>query len=58
MDNTAAEVKSQANASKIPINSTLSFNNDANDDKQTNTFNNARIKHSPPPKKYVCHILI
>ena len=50
MDNTAAEVKSQANASKIPINSTLSFNNDANDDKQTNTFNNARIKHPPPQR--------
>ena len=34
-DNTAEEVKSQANVSKIPINYNLSFNNDVNDDKQT-----------------------
>ena len=34
------EVKSQANLSKIPINSNLPFNNDANDDKHTNTLTN------------------
>ena len=34
-DNTAEEGTSQANVSKIPINYNLSFNNDANDDKQT-----------------------
>ena len=34
-DNTVEEVKPQANASKIPINSNLPFNSDANDDKQT-----------------------
>ena len=38
-------MKSQANVSKFPINSNLSFNNDSNDDKQTNTLKNARIKH-------------
>ena len=44
-DNTAEEVKSQVNVSKISINSDLPFNNDANDDKQTKTLKNARIKH-------------
>ena len=33
--NTAEEGTSQENVSKIPINYNLSFNNDANDDKQT-----------------------
>ena len=44
-NNTAEEVKSQTNVSKFPINSNLPFNNDLNDDKQTNTLKNARIKH-------------
>ena len=44
-DNTVEKVKSQTNLSKIPINSNLPFNNDANDDKQTNTLKNARSKH-------------
>ena len=44
-ENTAEEAKSQTSVSKIPINSNLPFNNDANDDKQTNTLKNTRIKH-------------
>ena len=48
------EVKSQTNVGKTPITCNLPFNNDANDDKQTNTLNNARLKHA----KKVCHILI
>ena len=44
-DNTVEKVKSQTNLSKIPINSNLPFNNDANDDKQTNTLKNVRSKH-------------
>ena len=55
-DNTAEEVKSQATVSKIPVNSNLPFNNDANDDKQKNTLKNARIKH--PPKICLSHINI
>ena len=40
-DNTAEEVKSQANVSKIPTNSNLPFNNDdADDGKQTNKHAN------------------
>ena len=34
-DNTVEELKSQTNVSNIPINSSLPFDNDANDDKQT-----------------------
>ena len=44
-ENTAEEAKSQTSVSKIPINSNLPFNNDANDDKQTNTLKNTRVKH-------------
>ena len=47
-DNTAEEIKSQKNVSKIPINSNLLFDSDANDKKPINTLKNARIKH---PKK-------
>ena len=39
-DNTVEEVKSHKKC-KIPINSNLPFNNDANNDKQTNTLKNA-----------------
>ena len=49
-NNMAKEVKSQTNVSKFPTNSNLSFNNGLNDDKQTNTLKNVRIKHS----KNVC----
>ena len=49
-------MKSQANVRKIPINSNLPFNNDANDDKQTNTLKNAQIKHSQ--KACLSHINI
>ena len=54
-DNTVEEVKSQTSVSKIPINYDLQFNNNANDDKQTNTLKNARIKN--PKKVCLSHIL-
>ena len=54
-DNTVEEVKSQTNVSKIAINYDLQFNNNANDDKQTNTLKNARIKH--PKKVCLSHML-
>ena len=44
-DNTTEDVKPQENANKIPTNPNLPFNNDAKDDKQTNTLKNAQIKH-------------
>ena len=56
MDDTADEVQSQANVSKIPINSDLPFNNNANYDKLINILKNAQLKH--PSKNYVCHSLI
>ena len=55
-DNTVEDVKSQTNVSKIPINSNLLFNNDANDDKRTNTLKKARLKH--PKKVCLSHINI
>ena len=42
--------------SKFPINSNLPFNNDSNDDKQSNTLKNARIKQ--PKKVCLSHINI
>ena len=41
------DVKSQANVSKIPVNSNLSFNDDANNDKQTNKLENITIYLRP-----------
>ena len=38
--------KSQVNVRKISIKSNLPFNDDANNDKQTNTLQKAQIKHS------------
>ena len=53
-DNAVEEVKSETNLSKIPINSNLPFNNDANDGKQTNTLKNARSKH-PQKRLFVTY---
>ena len=53
-DNTVEELKPQTNVSEILISSDLPFDNDANDDKQTNIFENARLKN---PKK-VCLLRI
>ena len=55
-DNTAEEIKSQKTLIKILINSNLLFDSNANDDKQTNTLKNARIKH--PKKVCLSHINI
>ena len=52
-ENTAEGAKSQTSVSKIPINSNLLFNNDANDDKQTNKHLEKQTNKAPPPKK-VC----
>ena len=53
-DNTAEEVKFQKNQSKISINFDLLFNNNANDEKQTNTLKNIRIKDLQ--KVFLSHI--
>ena len=52
----AEEVNSQTNVSNFLINSNLPLNNDANDEKQTNTLKNVRIKH--PQKVCLSHINI